>query len=281
MNYHLLPRLLSLLLVWLVLLVWQQAAFHAGDPALPLFLVALSIPVAMAGAEQVFCRRHAFRNEYLIQPSWLYRLLGLEPLVLAVESVKAAGLVLLLLAFALSLDLNGWALLLQDVLILSLLMPRLPGFLVGSVQRLYLYAHARQWAIRLNTGLLWFESMSMLLLSGDSHFRGLSPAEALAFSMRDTPVQSEGVIDAMLRLQAGANGLAHWAVSVIGAGTGTVEPAELMIAWLVIGGVALLFWLTATAVSRALVGTMARPREIWRSRPERRAGGDVFETWWL
>ena len=45
--------------------------------------------------------------------------------------------------------------------------------------------------------------------------------------------------------------------------------------------VRLLWFFLASAYSRALVGTMARVMEIWRLRPPRREGRDVFESWWL
>lgn len=279
MKYQMLPRLTSMLLIWALLLGWQISAPHLGDVGIALFLFLLVAPVTMSGAEVAFGRRYAFRSEYLTGEGWISRLMGLEPVVFAVEFGKALVLTLVLMTFALSLDLHGWAVLLLDVLILSLLMPRLPGLLAASVKPTYLFLLARRWAIQFNTLLLWLESMAVLLLRGGGDYRGLAWAEVLRYSMPDGQLQADGVVDAMLRIYAGAEGLTLWTLWVLG--DSTAEPARRIAAALLLIAAACIWYLIALAVSRALIGTLARPLAIWRPRPQRRAGGGVFETWWL
>ncbi|WP_295882132.1 hypothetical protein [uncultured Thiohalocapsa sp.] len=278
MKSKMLPRMASMLAVWTVLLVWQLSAPHLGGLGLLVFLLLLAWPISMAGAESVFCRRHAFRSEYLAGRSWLYRLMGMEPLVLAVEAGKGLVLAALLMTVALSLNLRGWAVWLLDVLILAMLMPRLPGLLADAVKRTYLFALARRWAIWLSTLLLWLESVSVLLLRGGDDYRGLSWQEALAYSMPDGRLAADGLVDAMVRSYAGMQGLAGWSLSVLADGADLAMRLEALLA---LGAVALLWLLVALAYSRALIGALARPLAIWRPRPRRRAGGDVLEAWWL
>jgi hypothetical protein len=273
-----LPRSSSMLVVWFVLLLWQLTARQLGGSGVLAFALLLAAPVTMAGAERAFCRRHAFRSEYLTGPSWLYRLTGLEPLVFAVEALKALLLALLLMAAAMSLNVRGWSVLLLDVLILSLLMPRLPGLLAGAIKRTYLFALARQWAVWFSTGLLWGQSVAVLLSAGGDDYRGLSWEAALAYSMLDGTVAAAGIVDAMLRWQAGVRGLGAWAVSVL---RDAGDPAQQAAALFVVTAVLLIWLLVAFAYSRAVVGALARPLAIWRPHARPRAGGDVLETWWL
>jgi len=135
MKYHFLPRLSSMFAVWLLLVVRNLSARHIGDLGNIGFLILISVPLSMSGAEAAFYRRHAFRNEYLIQRSWLHRLMGLEPLILGIEIAKALLLAALLMVGTVALSVREWALLLLGVLVLSLLMPRMPALLHSSVKR--------------------------------------------------------------------------------------------------------------------------------------------------
>ena len=56
---------------------------------------------------------------------------------------------------------------------------------------------------------------------------------------------------------------------------------QVLAAAMTMAFVPLQWFFLAWAYSRALVGTMARVMQIWRSRPPRREGRDVFESWWL
>jgi hypothetical protein len=49
--------------VWLILVVWNLSARHIGDLGNIVFLLVISVPLAMSGAEAAFSRRRAFRNE--------------------------------------------------------------------------------------------------------------------------------------------------------------------------------------------------------------------------
>ncbi len=278
MKTHMLPRLTSMLAVWVVLLLWQFSARHLGDLGGLAFLLVLALPVAMSGAEWAFCRRHAFRSEYLTAGSWLDRLMAIVPLVVVLETAQALLLALLLMTAALSLDLRGGSVLLLDVLILALLMPRLPGLLADAVKRTYLFALARRWAVWFSTLLLWGESIAVLLLASGDDYRGLSWRAALSYSMPDGRLAAEGLVDAMLRLHAGAKGLGAWAMSVLRDGA---APDQQVAASLVVAALLPLSLLVALAYSRAIVGALARPLAIWRPRPRQQATGDELEAWWL
>ncbi|MCG6942573.1 MAG: hypothetical protein LJE69_15140 [Thiohalocapsa sp.] len=278
MKFQMLPRLTSMLAVWLVLLLWQLSAQHAGDLGALAFLLVLGLSVTLSGAEWALCRRHAFRSQYLVDDGWLDRLMRIAPLVVTAEIVKALLLTLLLMTAALSLDLRGWSVLLLDVVILALLMPRLPGLLADAVKRTYLFALARRWAVWFSTLLLWGESIAVLLLAGGDDYRGLSWRAALEYSMPDGRVQAQGLVDAMLRLHAGAKGLGAWSMSVLRDGG---SPDQQVAALLVVAAALSVSLLVALAYSQALIGALARPLAIWRPRPRRQAGGEVFEAWWL
>jgi hypothetical protein len=278
-----LPRLASMLAVWVVLLVWQLSAPHLGAAGVTLFVLLLALPVTMSGAEWVFCRRQAFRREYLNGPSWLDRLLGLGPPVVLVETVKAVLLTLLLMTAVLSLDLRGWAVWLLDVLILAMLMPRLPGLLADVVRRTYLFTLARRWAIWFSTLLLWLEGVLGLMLEDGQHYRGLSWREALEYSMPDGSLSAQGPADALWRLHAGADGLGAWSAAVLrtGADPTQADPTQQVAALMVLTVLVLVWFLVALAYSRALIGALARPLAVWRPRPRRGSQGDDFEAWWV
>jgi hypothetical protein len=272
-------RLASMALVWLVLLAWHIAGPHIGWVGNALFVILISIPVAMSGAETAFYRRHAFRREYLKPDNWLHRLMGMEPLILGWEAIKALALTLLLMIGTLTLDMLGWSLLLAVVLVLSLLMPRLPGLLHGVVRPPYIYAMARRWAIWLSTSLLWLEAIVVLLSAGDD-YRGLSWWQIVDYATRPVGVECQnGLVCTLLRLDTGVDTVASWSVNVL---LKPVYVAADSIAAAMALCCILAFWLLmALAYSRALMGMMARPLEIWRPRPGRSANGNLFETWWL
>jgi hypothetical protein len=280
MKYRLVPRLLSMLAVWLVLLAWHLGARAAGGFGSLFFLLLIALPLAMSGAEAALYKRHAFRRACLSGDSWLYRLTGLVPLILAVEAAKALALAALLMAATLSLQPREWALLAVDVLVLALLMPRLPGLLHDAVNATYLYALSRRLAVWFSTLLLWLESLLVLVLANSDDYRGLSWSQALAYSTAPTAATDDrSLISVLVRIDAGVNGAGSWAGYRLFHGCD--DPAQAMLALLVMGAVVALWFVVAWAYSRALVGALSRPLAIWRPRARRRQGGDDFETWWI
>ena len=279
MKYRILPRLSSMLAVWGVLLAWHINARSLDGIGSLLFCLAIAVPLAMSGAEAAFYKRHAFRSQYLTDGSWLHRLLGLALLILATEIVKALLLAALLMAATLALPPREWALLMLDVFVLSLLMPRLPGLLHDAVKRTYLFAMSRRVAIWISTLLLWLESMVMLLTSDNDGYRGLSWAEAFAYSTAPTAATGDGsLVSLLIRADAGVNGAGAWATYRLVHWQGDLP--QVIVALLVLGTVIGLWFLIAWAYSRALVGAMARPLAIWRPRSRRNDDGGVFESWW-
>jgi hypothetical protein len=280
MKYSMVPRLLSMFGVWLLLVIWNLSARYIGDLGNLLFLIVIAVPVAMSGVEGTFYRRHAFRNEYLLAPSWLYRLVGLEPLIVGSEVVKALLLGLLLMVGTVSLTVREWSVLFLDVFVLALLMPRVPGLLHQTVNRVYLYAMSRRWAIWFSTALLWLDSVLALTLGINNDYRGLSWAEAVAYSTSVGPGVDDGsVVGLMLRVDAGVDGLASWASYELLYGVSDL--AQGLAAAMVLIGVLFVRFALAWAYSRALVGAMARPFELWRPRSSRRDCADAYEPWWM
>lgn len=268
-----------MLMVWLLLIGWHITGPYIGLLGNALLVLVLTVPMTMSGAEIAFYRRYAFRREYLESEGWLHRLMGLEPVILVWEFLKSLALTLLLMVGTLTLDLLGWALLLAVVLILSLLMPRMPGLLHGVVQPTYLYAMARRWAIWLSTSLLWLESVLVLLARSDD-FRGLSWWQIIEYAIR--PSGPECISDltcTLLRVDQGVDAIAAWAVHVLH--KPVIVVSDSVAAALALFAILVLWLLIALAYSRALMGMMARPLEIWRPRPRRIPAGNLFETWWL
>jgi hypothetical protein len=280
MRHSMVPRLLSMFGVWLLLVIWNLSAGYIGDLGNLLFLFIIAVPVAMSGVEGACYRRHAFRKACLLPPSWLYRLMGLEPLIVGAEVVKALLLGLLLMVGTVSLTVREWCVLCLDVFVLALLMPRVPGLLHENVNPTYLYAMSRHWAIWFSTALLWLDFLLALGFGVNNDYRGLSWAEAVAYSTSVAPgVDDGGIVDLMLRIDAGLNGLASWASYELLYGANDL--AQGLAAAMVLIGVVIAGFALAWAYSRALVGAMARPFEVWRSRSSRRDGGDAYEPWWV
>ena len=279
MKYRIVPRLSSMLAVWVVLLAWHLSAGALGVAGNLLFLLLIAVPLTMSGAEAAFYKRHAFRNQYLTRGSWLDRLMGLETLILAGEIVKALVLACLLMAATMALPAREWALLMLDVFVLALLMPRLPGLLHDVVNRTYLFAMSRRVAIWVSTLLLWLESTLVLLLGNNDGYRSLSWADALSYSTAPTAATDDGsLVSLLLRADAGVNGAGAWATYRLQYGEGDLS--QTVVALLVLAAVVALWFLIAWSYSCALVGSLARPLAVWRPRPGRNDDGGVFESWW-
>jgi hypothetical protein len=207
--------------------------------------------------------------------------MGMEPLILGIEMAKALLLAVLLMVGTVALSVHEWALLLLDVLVLSLLMPRMPALLHSSVKRTYLYAMSRRWAIWFSTLLLWGESVLALVLANSNDYRDLSWEDAVAYSTNsETATDVNGVVAVMLQIDAGAEGLASWSSHQL-LHAANVDLAQTLVATMTLVSVLPRWFLLAWAYSRKMVEALARVMEIWRPRPPRRERGDVFESWWV
>ncbi len=178
-----------------------------------------------------------------------------------------------------ALTVREWALLLLDVFLLSLLMPRMPALLHGSVKRTYLYAISRRWAVWFSTLLLWGESLLTLFMAHNDDYRELSWDDAVGYSTGASP-DTHGVAAMMLRINAGAEGLASWSVQQLLYGPGG-DLAQTLVAVMTLVSVLLMWFLLAWAYSRALVGALARVMEIWRPRQSPHEAESSFERWWV
>lgn len=200
-------------------------------------------------------------------------------MILGSEIVKALLLSLLLLIGTVVLTVREWAVLLLDVIVLALLMPRVPGLLHEAVNQTYLYAMSRRWAIWFSTGLLWLDSVLVLALRTKDDYRGLDWTDAVAYSTSAARSSADGGVFALMsRIDAGVDGLAIWASYQLLHGAG--ELAEGVAAAMVLIGVLSIWFALAWAYSRAIVGATARPLAVWRPRRYHNAG-NAYEPWWI
>ncbi len=261
-NYAILIRLLTMSIVWLLLLVWFLNAYRLPCNGALGFLAALSATLLLAGTERAYFRRRALFNECLQQEGRLFRILHNRILMTLREIVFAVLLALLLLIGALAFEPRQWSLLLADVLLLSLVIPRLTLAMTNEVCDACRHALARQWALWLSVLLLWGEAVMMLFLFPPEDYIGMRWQEVVTYGVNMPDVHCAWLASAAEIYRMG-QALAIWAAQ--NASRVSHDPTQSVMVWV---GFSVMFGLTflmALAISRAFVGVMARPWEMWRS----------------
>lgn len=264
MKYSLIPRLGTMVVVWLALLAWHLSARQVGCAPLGLYFGFLTLVLAMSGSEYGYARRRAFLNEYLIPGGWLFRLLDGRLPILARELAKSAVLAVVLLIGALMLEARQWSLLLADALVLSLVLPRFMDSVGGVIREEYRYVMARRWAIWISTLLLWSESLLVMLFSSRSDYLGLRWQEVISYAA-PLPRLACSPMAELAEYAALLDTLGSWATQNL-ARQGQ-DPSQALMAWLgwlIALGLAFLF---AWAYSQLIVGTLTRPWVAWRNMP--------------
>jgi len=260
-SYAIMVRLLTMSIVWLVLLIWFLNAYRANCASSLLVLAMLSSFMLLAGIEKSFLHRRALFTECLCDDERLFDLFHNRILMTFRETAVALLLGGLMMVGALVFEPRQWSLLFIDLLLLSLLIPRLVSAMSNQVRDEYRFAMARQWATWLSVLLLWGEAVMVLIISPPEYYVGMRWQEVVTYGVRQPEVACPLVAYAAQIYMVGL-ALAMW--SVQNASRVLNDPTQAVMAWI---GFLTLFGFTfamALAFSRALIGVMGRPWEMWR-----------------
>lgn len=261
-SYAVLVRLLTMSIVWLLLLVWFLNAYRAPCRGALVVFVLLAAILLVAGTERSYFHRRALFNECLRSEGRLFAIFHNRILLTARETLYSGVLALLLMTAALLFEPRQWSLLFADLLLLTLLIPRLARAMGNEVRDEYRYAMARQWAMWISVLLLWSEAVLVLVFSPAQDFVGMRWQEVVTFGVAVPEVHCPPM-HAAAEIYAAGQALAMWAVQ--NASRVSHDPTQAVMVWV---GLVTLFgftFLVALAYSRALIGVMGRPWEMWQS----------------
>jgi hypothetical protein len=264
LTYNDIPRLLTMTIVWLLLLVWYLKAYCTNCIWTLAIVLAIAALVFVSGTELRLAKRRVFLVECLEARSVVFRWLQRRYVLLAVELVKSALLALLLMVSTLDFAPRHWSLLFADVLLLGLLVPRFYGLLAGQVRDEYRFVAARRGAIWVSTLLLWLESTLVLIFANGQTFVGLRWQEVVTYGAADIDVRC-APIAAVAAILSAVDALGLWSVQNLARNLQDL-PQTLMASLGLAVSVGLSFVL-AYAYSRALIGAIGRPWTMWRIAP--------------
>lgn len=260
MSYAVLLRLGTMSIVWLLLLVWFLNAYRMGCLLAFGAFALLFAALVIAGTERSLFHRRAMFEECLTQEGRLFSLLYSRVLLVIGAIISAAGLTLVLLSGALLFEPRQWSLLFADLLLLTLLIPRLVNAIGAEVRPQYRYAVARQGAMWVSLALLWGEAALVLAFTPPQDFSGMRWQEVVSYEVAPPDVLCP-LMQALAEGYAVGQGLAIW--SVQNAGRALNDPTQAVMVW--VGFTALIGfpYLIALAYSRALIGVLGRPWQFW------------------
>ncbi|WP_295885415.1 hypothetical protein [uncultured Thiohalocapsa sp.] len=260
MSYAIIMRLLTMSIVWLTLLVWVFNAYRAGCGVSAGVLALVAGAVFVAGSERSHLHRRALFNETTQHEGRLLRLAYNGLLINFRDSLVAVLLAVVLLASALTFAPQQWSLLFADLLLLTLLIPRLARGLGTEVRSAYRFAMARQWAVWISLLVLWLEAVMSLVLYPPADYTGMRWQEVVTYNLT-VPDAACGVIETATRIFVTGQAIAIWAVQN-GARVAN-DPTQSVMLWVGYSTLVGFTFLTALAYSRALIGVMGRPWELW------------------
>lgn len=261
MSYKDLPRLLTMSIVWLLLLVWYLTAHRLSCFATLALLSVVTALLWISGAELALARRRALLRECLVPAGRLYRLLGRRQVLLALEGLKALALGVVLLAGTASFLPRQWALMFADVLLLGLLLPRLYAMLENQMHPDYRFATARRWSVWISTGLLWLESLSALFFAASENFTGQRWQEVIGFGATAPDVLCAPMAQ-LAALGSAMQSLGLWSAQNFARSLHDLPQAFMAaLGLLAAAGFSLVL---AYAFSRTLIGSVGRPWSHWR-----------------
>jgi len=262
MTYAVLIRLLTMSTVWLIMLVWFLNAYRAPCvTGLAIFGV-LALILLVAGSERSYFYRRALFNECLHRGGRLFHIFHNRILLTIRETLYASVLALFLLVSSLLFEPRQWSLLYADLMLLTLLIPRLATAMGSEIRDQYRYALARQWAMWISVLLLWGEAVLVLIFSPPEDYFGMRWQEVVSYGVAEPDVLCP-LLKSAAEVYAGGQALAIWAVQ--NATRYINDPTQSVMIWV---GLTTLFGFTfivALAYSRALIGVMGRPWEMWHS----------------
>ena len=267
MTYSDIPRLLTMTIVWLLLLVWYLNAYRSSCLVTLGLLAVLTLILFVSGAEIALRKRRVLLKECLEPRSFLFRLFERRYLLVTFEILKSTMLALLLVVGVLDFAPRHWSLLFADVLLLGLLVPRFYGLLIGQLREEYRFATARYWAMWVSTVLLWLESLIVLGFADGHNYIGLRWQEVITYGADDTDVRC-APLAALTSLLSAVNAMGQWSVQNLTRSLADLPQA--LVASISLLVVIVLSFLLAYAYSRALIGAVGRPWTMWRIEPRPR-----------
>jgi hypothetical protein len=261
LTYSDLPRLLTMVLVWLVLLAWHFLADRGGCLVAAGLVGLFALVLTLSATELALARRQAFIDACLEPGGTLRRLLGRRYLLIGVEAAKSLVLAVFLVVSALTLVPRQWSLMFAVVLLLGLLLPRFYAAFAGQVRERYRYATARRWTLWCSVLLLWLEALITLFFSSGEDYMGLRWQEAIVHGAREPAVGCAAVAQLGAVLSA-VESLGFWSVQNLQRNLADL-PQSLAAGFGVLASMGLAF-LQAYVFSLALIGVVARPWSLWR-----------------
>lgn len=265
MTYSDIPRLLSMMLVWLLLLGWHSVAGRASCLAIAGLVILFTLVLALSTTEIAFARRQAFIAASLEEDGSLQRWFRRPYLPLVRSSICSLLLALFLLVSVLNYAPRQWSLSFAVVLLLGLLLPRFYGALDGQVRERFRYTTARRWTLWCGVLLLWIEALVVLLFSSGEDFIGLRWQEVMAHAAR----ASDGACAPAARaaaLVSVADALGFWSIQNLHRSLS--DPPQALVAGIGLIIAVVLAFLRAYVFGLALIGVVARPWVFWKNQPE-------------
>lgn len=260
MNYAVLVRLLTMSIIWMVLLVWSLNAYRLNCWFAVLIFLVLFGTMLIAGSERALFHRRAMFEECLTREGQLFNLLYSRVLLTGKAALAAMGLALVLMAGAPLFEPRQWSLLFADLLLLTLLIPRLVNAIGAEVRPQYRYAVARQGALVVSLALLWSEAALVLAVTPPHDFSGLRWQEVMSFEVAHPEVHC-ALMRGFAEVYAGGQVLAIW--SVQNALRAVHDPTQSVMLWVGFAALVGFPYLIALAYSRALIGVLGRPWVFW------------------
>lgn len=267
MTYSDIPRLLTMTIIWLLLLVWYLTAYRVDCFVALGLLALLTLILFVSGTEIALKRRRVFLTECMEPQSFLFRLFRRRYLLFAFQLLTSAALALLLMVSTLDFAPRHWSLIFANVLLLGLLLPRFNAILTGQVREEYRFVTSRRWALWVSTTLLSIEALIVFLFADGRNFMGLRWQEVITYGASDCDVLCAPVASIAAILSA-LDALGQWSVQNLARSLHDL-PQALIASMSIAASIGLLF-LLAYAYSRALIGMVGRPWTMWRIEPRSR-----------
>jgi hypothetical protein len=263
-SYAVIMRLLTMSIVWLTLVVWVLNAHRLGCILSVVVLALLGGVIFVAGSEQTHLLRRALLNETVRQDGRLFPVLYNGLLLTLRDVIVAVLLAVVLLASALTFAPQQWSVLFADLLLLALLIPRLARAMGKEVRPEYRFAVARQWAVWISLLLLWGEALMSLAWYPPADFTGMRWQEVVTYNLR-VPEAACGLFQGVTEVFATGQAIAVWAMQ--NGARFANDPTQSVMLWVGYTALVGFTFVTALAYSRALIGVMGRPWEMWRRSP--------------
>jgi hypothetical protein len=262
MSYAIITRLLTMTIIWLLMLVWVLNAYRAECLVVAAMLLPFCAVIFIAGNEHSQLMRRALYGETTRSKGWLFRLVYNRVLITGRDLIVALALGVVLLATALTFTHRHWSVLFADLLLLTLLLPRIQRALNKEIRPVYRYAMSRQQALWVSTLLLWAQIAILQIYFPPSEYIGMRWQEVVTYNL-SMPEVGCGALEAVARVVVTGQAIATW--SVQNSARVARDPTQFAMLWVGYSTLIGFSFLIALAYSRALIGVMSRPWEMWQT----------------